>query len=261
MNASGLRIVSYNLLHGLDLTARGVVDLAAAADVLTALDADVIALQEVDRGQERTGGVDQVAELSAALGMTGVFCPALLGDPGRSWRPADPDDGGAAYGVGLLVRGDLTGTRRVSLPGGGAGTRRPGASPQRPGWDHEPRVALAATVVAHGEHLMVVVTHLSYLPVRAVRQLRAAASIPRGERARILAGDMNLPAWAVRAIVPGSTHAGGQATYPSWRPRVQMHHVLVDGPVDVVGATAHPRTTSDHLPLVVDLLHRGERRR
>jgi len=257
MSVSDLRIVSYNLLHGIDITARGAVHLSAAADVLASLDADVIALQEVDRGQDRTGGADQVADLADALGMTGVFCPALLGDPGTSWRPADPDDGSAAYGVGLLVRGDLTGTRRVRLPGGGAGTRRPGASPQRPGWDDEPRVALVATVAAGGERLTVVVTHLSYLPVRAVRQLRAAADIPHDDRARVLVGDLNLPAWAVRAVVPRWRHAGGEATFPSWRPRLQMHHVLLDGPVDVVRSTTHPRTTSDHRPLVVDLRHRG----
>ncbi|HSJ43604.1 MAG TPA: endonuclease/exonuclease/phosphatase family protein [Euzebyales bacterium] len=259
MSASDLRIVSYNLLHGVDITAHGVVNLAAAAAVLADLDADIIALQEADRGQERTGGADQVAELADALGMAGVFSPALLGDPGTSWRPATFDDGGAAYGVGLLVSGDLTGVRHVRLPGGGAGSRRPGASPQRPGWDAEPRVALAATAAVGGEQLTVVVTHLSYLPVRAARQLRAAASIPHPGCARILVGDLNLPAWAVRAVVPGSRHAGGEATYPSWRPRLQMHHVLVDGPVDVLRATAPALTTSDHRPLVVDLRHRGGR--
>jgi endonuclease/exonuclease/phosphatase (EEP) superfamily protein YafD len=32
-----------------------------------------------------------------------------------------------------------------------------------------------------------------------------------------------------------------------------MDHVLVDGPIEVLGATAHEHTSSDHLPLVVDL--------
>lgn len=253
MTSGDVRIVSYNLLHGVDIGARGAVDLSAAAGVLAGLDADLVALQEVDRGQARSGGADQVAQLADALGMTGIFCPALLGDPGTSWRPASPDDGGAAYGVGLLVRGGLIGTRRVRLPGGGAGTRRPGASPQRPGWDREPRVALVATVSTGRGRLTTAVTHLSYLPLRAVRQLRAADRTVTADGVRVLVGDLNLPAWAVRAIVPGSRHAGGQPTYPAWQPRLQMHHVLVDGPVDVVRATAHDRTTSDHRPLVVDL--------
>jgi len=253
MTTPHLRIVSYNLLHGIDLTAGGVVDLSAAVGVLAGLDADIVALQEVDRGQDRSGGTDQVAHLADALGMAGVFCPALLGDPGTSWRPADPDDGGAAYGVGLLVRGELAATARVVLPGGGSGTRRPGASPQRPGWDREPRVALAARVRVGDRQVTVVVTHLSYLPVRAIRQLRAASSIDAKDSTRVLVGDLNLPTWAVRAVVRGSRHAGGRPTYPAWRPRLQMHHVLVDGPVEVVCATAHERTSSDHRPLVVDL--------
>lgn len=255
MTARGLRVVSYNLLHGVDIASGGAVDVAAAADVLRGLDADVVALQEVDRGQARSGGVDQVAELADALGMTGAFCPALLGDPGASWRPADPDDGSAAYGVGILVRDRLLAARRVRLPGGGAGARRPGATPQRPGWDHEPRVALVATVAAGTASVTVVVTHLSYLPGRALRQLHAAARLGRDAAPRVLVGDLNLPPWVVRALVSGSRHAGGQPTFPSWRPRLQMDHVLVDGPLDVVGATVHDRTTSDHLPLVVDLRH------
>jgi endonuclease/exonuclease/phosphatase family metal-dependent hydrolase len=253
MTTPGMRIVSYNLLHGIDLAAGGVVDLSAAVDVLAGLDADIVALQEVDRGQDRSGDTDQVAHLADALAITGVFCPALLGDPGTSWRTADTDDGGGAYGVGLLVRGGLAATERVVLPGGGAGSRRPGASPQRPGWDREPRVALAARLAVGDRPLTVVVTHLSYLPVRAIRQLRVASGIDASGGARVLVGDLNLPTWAVRAVVRGSRHAGGGPTYPAWRPRLQMDHVLVDGPIEVLGATAHEHTSSDHLPLVVDL--------
>jgi endonuclease/exonuclease/phosphatase family metal-dependent hydrolase len=268
MIMADLRVVSYNLLHGIDLAAGGVVDVGRAARVLAALDADVVALQEVDRGQDRSGGVDQVAELAEALGMTGVFCPALLGSPDSAWRPALTDDGGAAYGVGLLVRQRLVGTRHVVLPGGGAGTRRSRLSTTstRPpgrlrwarelGWDREPRVALIATVGDGTQQLTVIVTHLSYLPVRAVRQLRVLAGIATGNGPRLVIGDLNLPAWAVRFAMPSAQHAGGAPTFPSWRPRVQMHHVLVEGPVDVVHATAHPDTTSDHRPLVVDLRHR-----
>lgn len=251
---AGLRVASYNLLHGRDLSQRGAIDLAAAAAAIAELDADVVALQEVDRGQDRSGSVDQVADLAEALGMFGVFCPALQGDPDRSWEPADDDRGGAAYGVGLLTRLELAGSERVDLPGGGAGARSPNASLRNPGWDHEPRVAMCATVRAGDWTLAVIVTHLSYMPWRAIRQLRRAVGTAASPR--VLVGDLNLPAWAVRAAVPAWRHAGGQATFPAWRPRLQMHHVLIDGAVDVDQAVAHPRTTSDHRPLVVDLRRR-----
>ena len=253
MTPGALRVVSYNLLHGIDLTARGAVDLSGAAEVLADVDADVIALQEVDRGQDRSGGADQVAQLASLLGMTGAFCPALHGSPDRSWVPADARRDGPAYGVGLLVRSGLLKTRHVRLPGGGAGSRGPNASLRNPGWDNEPRVALVADVHTAGWRLTVIVTHLSYLPLRAVRQLRVATQAAASATTRVLIGDLNLPAWAVRAAVPGWRHAGGQPTFPAWRPRLQMHPVLLDGPVATEQAVAHPRSTSDHRPLVVDL--------
>ena len=90
---------------------------------------------------------------------------------------------------------------------------------------------------------------------RGARQLRAALTGATGAPA-VLVGDLNLPAAGVSAVVSTMTgwrQAGGQPTYPAWRPRVQMHHVLVRGGVHVTGAVVHPVSTSDHLPLVVDL--------
>ena len=81
---TGLRITTFNLLHGLDVRSRQV-DLDAAAAAVDKLDADVVAVQEVDRGLSRSGELDQVAELAARLDRTGVFAPALLGDPTLRW--------------------------------------------------------------------------------------------------------------------------------------------------------------------------------
>ena len=53
---TGLRIATYNLLHGLDVRSRQV-DLDAAAEAIDKLDADVVAVQEVDRGLSRSGEV------------------------------------------------------------------------------------------------------------------------------------------------------------------------------------------------------------
>ena len=80
-----LRVATYNLLSGRDVRTGGRFDLEAAAEAIKALEVDVVALQEVDRGLIRSGECDQVAELATCLGCTGIFAPALLGDPTLRW--------------------------------------------------------------------------------------------------------------------------------------------------------------------------------
>lgn len=254
-----LRVASYNLLHGLSVRARGALDLAAAADAVAELGAEVVALQEVDRGLARTGGVDQAGFVAERLGATAVFAPALLGSPDGSWRVVGEDDPGTpGYGVAVVSRLPVRAVRRIALPGGGDGQRAPRAAADagvNPGWDREPRTALAVDVELGDGTVTVATTHLSYLPWRGVRQLRAAvAAVAARPGPSVLLGDLNLPCWPVRlALRDGWRHAGGRATYPAWRPRVQTDQLLVRGDVWVRDLVVAPMATSDHLPLVATL--------
>ena len=84
-----VRVVAYNIKHGRGMDDR--VDLERIADVLRRLDADVIALQEVDDRTARTGGVDQAGRLAELLGYDGFHGPH---------RPYD----GGFYGNAVLTR-------------------------------------------------------------------------------------------------------------------------------------------------------------
>ena len=66
-----LRVMTYNIHHaeGLD----GKVDLERIANVLRQSNADVIALQEVDKNTERTGSIDMPADLARLTGMNVAF--------------------------------------------------------------------------------------------------------------------------------------------------------------------------------------------
>ena len=249
-----MRVATYNLLHGISVRT-GQIDFSATADAVADLDADIVAVQEVDRGLPRTGHVDQVAELAQRTGLHGVFGPALLGNPDTSWRGVDKvDPGGPAYGVGLLSATPLTAVERVPLPGGGAGERQPNASPQNPGWDHEPRVVLCGVLDVGGIAVRIATAHLSYLPWRGIAQLRAAADVAgAGGGPSVLIGDFNLPVWPVRMALPGWTHGGGSPTYPSWDPRLQVDQVVVRGGVRIREVRIGPAATSDHLPLLASL--------
>ncbi len=65
------RVMTYNIHHGEGLD--GKLDLNRIAAVIKESGADIIALQEVDKGVERTNRRDLPAELSALTGFTCVF--------------------------------------------------------------------------------------------------------------------------------------------------------------------------------------------
>jgi endonuclease/exonuclease/phosphatase family metal-dependent hydrolase len=66
-----LRVMTYNIHHaeGLD----GKVDLERIANVIRQSNADIVALQEVDKNTRRTGGIDMPADLARRTGMNIVF--------------------------------------------------------------------------------------------------------------------------------------------------------------------------------------------
>lgn len=257
-----MRVATFNLLHGRSLGHGGVEvgDLRAAA---AELDADVLGLQEVDRHQERSGVVDQTAEVAAALGAAfWRFVPAVSGTPGTvaSWTRSTDDDGtsttGPTYGVGLVSRLPVRSwaVRRF----GPAPVGMPLMVPGRRGLTHvpdEPRVAVAAVLDGPAGPMTVVTAHLSFVPGWNVAQLRAlsrwAGTLPGP---RLLVGDFNLPGPLPR-LISRWTQLARVATYPSWRPRVQFDHVLADGIAESAVHDVHSLrlAVSDHCALAVDL--------
>jgi endonuclease/exonuclease/phosphatase family metal-dependent hydrolase len=260
-----LRVATANSASGRDqLTGQPARTWAAA---VAELDVDVLAVQEVDHLLERSGRADQTAEINAACARGGPawsarFAPAVTGTPGssRTMRPASATTAGEpSYGVALLSRHPVRewhelrlAPSRVRLP-----VLLPPAAPRRFLWaPDEQRVALAAEVAAPGGDVTVVCTHLSFAPLRAVAQLREIVRWTRAlPRPLVLLGDLNLPG-RVPARLTGWSPVLRAPTYPAWRPRVQLDHVLVDagtGDVRVVEATTLPVGGSDHRALRAEL--------
>src|ERR1700674_4341999 len=78
---STLRVLTYNIHHGEGTDGR--VDLSRLAGVMKSVQPDIVALQEVDRGTERSGGVDQLAELERLTGMHAEFGKTMDYSGGR----------------------------------------------------------------------------------------------------------------------------------------------------------------------------------
>jgi endonuclease/exonuclease/phosphatase family metal-dependent hydrolase len=253
-----MRIATFNLLHGLSLR-DGAVDVARLAEAVARIGADVLALQEVDRGQPRSQGNDLTAIAAEAMGAVWYrFEPTVLGTPGEVWRPCGPgeDDGGPAYGVALLSR--LPVLRFGVVPMAPAPVRSPVVLP---GARHrvvllkdEPRTAIVAVIEQDGVRVTVAGTHLSFVPGWNVRQLRALRrELAEWPRPVVLAGDLNLPG-SLPAAVTGWRRAVRAATYPSANPRVQLDHVLMGpGRVTVTGNGARSLNVSDHCAAYADL--------
>jgi len=233
-----LRLASVNLFSGRSLR-DGLVDHDRVTSGLAALDADVVALQEVDRGQARSGGADQTAVAAAALGggTAHRFVPLVAGTPGEpGWTAADPTGpppSGPAYGIALLSRRPVASWHVLALepPRG----RWPMPVPTRPPrllWiKDEPRAAVVAVLAE--PRLVVACTHLSFVPGINVRQLRRvrgwlAALAERESAPLVLLGDLNLPG-GLPARLTGWTPLVTGATYPAPAPRIQVDHALAHG--------------------------------
>ena len=260
-----MRVATFNLLHGHSLHSGRVDrdDLAAAA---AELDCDVLGLQEVDRFQDRSGGIDQTSVVAGALGAEHWrFVAAIDGTPGLEWAQAQGDgstaadpigESGPAYGVGLVSRFPVTSWHVRRFPSAPVGM--PLMVPGKRGLTHvldEPRVAVAGVLDGPAGPLTVVTAHLSFVPGWNVAQLRTLVAWARQlPGPRLLLGDLNLPGSLPR-VTSRWTQLARAATYPSYQPRVQFDHVLADGiPESAVYDVRSVRLpVSDHRALVVDL--------
>jgi endonuclease/exonuclease/phosphatase family metal-dependent hydrolase len=254
-----VRLASFNILNGRSLS-DGEVDAGRLRDAVKLLDADVLGLQEVDRDQPRSHGLDLTAEAAAAMGGEGRFAAAIIGTPGETWRPARDEDvrtRGPAYGIGLVSRLPVTRWLVTRLPS--APVRSPilVPGPQRKVlWlRDEPRVLIAAVLETPDGPMTVANTHLSFVPGWNGAQLRRAARAVRSLPApRILLGDLNLPG-ALPRWLTGWTALASVPTFPTQEPRVQLDHVLAHGAglPRRIGAGAREMALSDHRALIVDL--------
>jgi endonuclease/exonuclease/phosphatase family metal-dependent hydrolase len=253
-----LRASTFNLLHGRSLI-DGLVDADRLRDQVRSLDVDVVGLQEVDRDQPRSSGLDLTAVVAEALGASYYrFEPALIGTPGATWRAATDDDAGAGepgYGVGLVSRYPVTAWKVVRLPASPVrapvllpGSRRMILLPD------EPRVGLAAQLDTPLGPLTVATTHLSFVPVWNGVQLRTlTARLSTLPGPHLLLGDLNLPGRLPRWLSRWSSLVS-EPTYPAPAPRIQLDHVLATpGLPHVAGVEVRELTLSDHRAIVVEL--------
>ena len=254
-----MKLVTFNILHG--RTLGDGVDLDRFVECVAHLDADILALQEVDAIQERSGLADLTALAAEAMGARSHrFVAAIAGTPGATWMAATGEEqpGTAAYGVALLSRYPASSWQVVRLP------RIPSRIPlylREPGKmvivDEEPRAAVIGQFDTPLGGLTVVNTHLSFVPgwnrLQLHRLVRDVGALPGP---RILTGDLNMSA-AAACRWSRLRPLAAAPTFPADNPTRQLDHVMTDDPqLSAVSWETPSLPISDHRPLVVDIQRR-----
>ncbi|HEX6185109.1 MAG TPA: endonuclease/exonuclease/phosphatase family protein [Pyrinomonadaceae bacterium] len=243
-----LRLMSYNIHVGVGMDKKQ--DLKRIADVIKLYGCDLVGLQEVDRGVQRTGRVDEIKELARLTGMDYAFAHNL-------------DYQGGQYGVAVLSRFPILAIDHRRY----ANTR-----------ERERRGFIRVEVEVKGRRLNFVTTHLDYQypdgRLFETQQMLDALADVRGPL--IVTGDFNEEPWGSvyelmrkAGFVDGwrRSHAGNVeapgvgATYPADKPTKRIDYIFYRGlgedrppEQDEDASEAVPNTlASDHRPVVVGL--------
>lgn len=190
-------------------------------------DFDIVGLQEADAGSLRSGFVNQTQYLAEAAGFA-----YWSHQPNRKIAQF------AASSNGLLTRIRPDEVLDYPLPG-----RIPG------------RGALWVRFGKGDATLVLVVAHLSLGPAARKRQLAFLAELIGKQRHAVLMGDLNctLHSDELKSLFQKtSLKPHGESppsTFPSWRPRRAIDHILTTPSVRIEELWTLPHPVSDHLPL------------
>jgi endonuclease/exonuclease/phosphatase family metal-dependent hydrolase len=223
-----LRIASYNVHRAIGRDRRTDPDRILA--VLKEIDADVLALQEVEA---HDGGGDMLEWLGKRTGFHAIAGTTLARHDGH-------------FGNGLLTRCPVKGKRLCDLSWRG----------------REPRGAIAADLDCGGKPLRVVATHLGLRPAERRDQVQQLLHLFREHphEPYVLLGDLNewfLWGRPLRRLHRHFRETPSLATFPSRLPILALDRIWAHPRSMLrrleVHKTPLARHASDHLPLVATL--------
>lgn len=222
-------IATYNI-HAC-IGADGCFDPARIAAVIRELDADIIALQEVEH--HSVDDLDLLEYLAYQTGHEAIAGPTLF----RETRH---------YGNALLTKLPLRSFKHIDLSVSGC----------------EPRGAIEATFDAAGYELQIIATHLGLKPAERRWQVKQLLQLKSQQEADIscLLGDVN--EWLLwgRPLRWLHQHFNEQphlATFPTRWPIFALDRIWVSPQRCQIGLFVHKsnlaRKASDHLPLIAKI--------
>jgi endonuclease/exonuclease/phosphatase family metal-dependent hydrolase len=238
-DAPRLRVLTYNIHHGEGTD--GKLELARIARVITDHKPDLVALQEVDVNTQRTGNVDQAAELAKLTGLHVVFGKSI-------------DYRGGQYGNAVLSRLPVEKHTVHPLPGKAGAERRTALEVLVRPWEGGPSLTFIAT---HHDH-----TRDETDRLRQADEVNRLLATDERRGPLVLAGDLSAvpSSETIKRFAARWTDAAGQAgaapTIPAGNPRSRIDYVLLRpaGAWHVVETSVVPEAVaSDHRPVLAVL--------
>jgi endonuclease/exonuclease/phosphatase family metal-dependent hydrolase len=215
-----VRVATFNVRHGVGVDS--ILDLERTAAVIRAADAEVVGLQELDRGVRRSGGIDQPGALAEATGLAVRFH--------RTART-----GGGEYGIAVATTAPEVDDEFVTLPRAKS---------------EEPRGA----IIVRRPDVNIVVAHVTNTGPARPAQLRALAEIVGDLGPRVvLLGDLNTQRHDLGPLVAAGLDPGPQHATMVMSPGVQIDYVMTGPRVTVTDSWTIDMRASDHITLVADL--------
>jgi endonuclease/exonuclease/phosphatase family metal-dependent hydrolase len=241
--AKTITVMTYNV-HSC-VGADGKADPIRIAHVIAAGRADIVTLQELDRGLARTGHSDQATEIADHLTMHYHFHPSLRLEEGD-------------YGNAIMSRFPMEVKKTGELP----------TIPSRKAVER--RGALWAEISMGGEKLQVITTHLGLNRRERAQQAQMLLSAewlrdPACRPPIVLCGDFNATSLSIvyksLSLSLRDTFIRSRRrrilTYPGRFPLLRLDYIFVSP--EIIVKEAHvltdrlSRTASDHLPVVTTL--------
>lgn len=234
---SSVRVMTYNIHHAEGLDKK--LDVERIAGIINGQRPDIVALQEVDKGVERTAKRDLPAELSKLTGMSCVFSNNYHYQGGE-------------YGNAVLTRLPIKSSTNQHFK-----MLREG----------EQRGILQLVLDAHGEELVFMNTHIDFRQddterLANVKEIEAIMKDLRG-RTVVLCGDFNDTPGSrtyqgLSAMFIDSWTVSGKGegfTIPADNPRKRIDYIWISKSSHLRPKRMEVLRTeaSDHLPIVADL--------
>lgn len=239
--SDAIRVMTFNIAHGRGTD--GVIDLKRIARIIREAQADIVALQEVDRWTQRTKGLDIIIELADLTGMTYAFGKTIEYD-------------GGDYGNGVLTRFPILEERNTLYAYETEGERRG---------------AMLLVLDIRGQETLFMNTHLDHreedtdrlsASEELIGQLKPYDALPA-----IICGDFNdessspTVTWLGEHLHDSWARAGSGSgfTYPSASPIKRIDYVFSSKQSaerstwwKPVSASVIHTGASDHLPVLVE---------